>query len=94
VNSLRANMLQTVDQSGGQVPPLAGAAFMAKWRAKSTKEFAQRVANAVGGFPPVAKDDDTYLLLTAYFLKMNGGRPGRTALSAQTDVPLSTVTGR
>jgi hypothetical protein len=73
VNTLPANMLQTIDQSGGQVPPLAGAAFMAKWRAKSTKEFAQRVANAVGGFPPVGKGDDTYLLLTAYFLKMNGG---------------------
>jgi hypothetical protein len=94
VNTLPANMLQTVDQSGGQVPPLAGAAFMVKWRTKSTKEFAQRVANAVGAFPPVGKDDDTYLLLTAYFLKMNGGRPGGTALSAQTDVPLSMVTGR
>jgi len=94
VNTLPANMLQTIDQSGGQVPPLAGASFMTKWGGKSTKEFAQRVASAVGAFPPKGKDDDTYLLLTAYFLKMNGGKAGVTALTAQTDVPLTVVTGR
>jgi mono/diheme cytochrome c family protein len=94
VNTLPAKMLETIDQSGGQVPPLAGAVFMAKWGAKSTKEFTQRVANAVSGFPPKGKDEDTYLLLTAYFLRMNGGRAGGTALTAQTDVPLTIVTGR
>jgi cytochrome c5 len=94
VNTLPPGMLKTVDESGGQVPPLAGAAFMAKWGGKSTKEFAQRVANAVNGFPPKGTDGDTYLLLTAYFLKMNGGKAGVTALTAQTDVPLTVVTGR
>jgi hypothetical protein len=94
VNTLPANMLQTIDQAGGQVPPLAGASFMGKWGSKSTKEFAQRIAGAVKGFPPKGTDDDTYILLTAYFLKMNGGKEGVTALTAQTDVPLTVVTGR
>lgn len=94
VNTLPSNMLETIDQSGGQVPPLVGAVFMAKWGAKSTKEFVQRVANAVGAFPPTGKGDDTYLLLTAYFLRKNGGRAGAKALTAQTDVPLTVVTGR
>lgn len=94
VNTLPANMLETIDQSGGQVPPLAGATFMAQWGGKSTREFAQRVASAVGAFPPKDKREDSYLLLAAYFLKMNGGRAGGRQLTAQTDVPLTVVTGR
>ena len=94
VNTLPARMLQTIDQAGGQIPPLAGSSFMVKWGAKSTREYAQRVASAVGAFPPVGRNDDTYLLLTAYFLQMNGARPGKIALTAATDVALDVAAGR
>jgi hypothetical protein len=92
VNSLPENMIKTIDQSGGQVPPLAGPQFMAHWGAKTTKEFVARVANAMGAFPPKNVGSETPLQLTAYFLKMNGGKPGTTPLSADTAPTLNAVT--
>jgi mono/diheme cytochrome c family protein len=94
VNTLPENMIKTIDQNGEQVPPLVGPRFMARWGAKTTQEYAARVANAMGAFPPTRVGSDTSLQLTAYFLQMNGGKPGKTPLSTATNVTLFAVTGR
>jgi mono/diheme cytochrome c family protein len=94
VNTLSENMIKTIDQNGEQVPPLVGARFMAHWGAKSTQEYAARVANAMGAFPPTHVGGDTVLQLTAYFLQMNGAKPGTTPLSAATNVTLFAATGQ
>jgi mono/diheme cytochrome c family protein len=94
VNTLPENMIDTLDQNGEQVPPLVGPRFMARWGAKTTQEYAARVANAMGAFPPTRVGSDTSLQLTAYFLQMNGGKPGKTPLSTATNVTLFAVTGR
>ena len=94
VRTLPENMIKTIDQSGGQVPPLVGPKFMARWGAKSTKEYVARVANAMGAFPPRNVGSDTSVQLTAYFLKMNGAKPGKTPLTTQTGVTLNSATGQ
>ena len=94
VNSLPENMIKTIDQNGEQVPPLVGPRFMAHWGAKSTREYAARVANAMGAFPPTKVGSDTVLQLTAYFLQMNGGKSGKVPLSADSNVTLFAVTGQ
>ena len=94
INSLPENMIKTIDQNGEQVPPLIGPRFMAHWGAKSTKEYVARVANAMGAFPPTKVGSDTSVQLTAYFLQMNGGKPGKVALSTDTDATLFAVTGQ
>jgi mono/diheme cytochrome c family protein len=94
VNSLPQNMIKTIDQNGEQVPPLVGPHFMAHWGAKSTKEYVARVATAIEGFPPKNVGNDTALQLTAYFLEMNGAKPGKIPLSAATRVSLLAATGQ
>lgn len=94
VNSLPENMIKTIDQNGDQVPPLVGPRFMAHWGAKSTKEYVARVATAIMGFPPKTVGSETSLDLTAYFLQMNGARPGKIPLGAQTNVTLFSATGQ
>jgi mono/diheme cytochrome c family protein len=94
VNSLPENMIKTIDQNGEQVPPLVGPHFMAHWGAKSAQEYVARVANAMGAFPPKNVGSETSLELTAYFLQMNGARPGKIPLSAQTNVTLFSATGQ
>jgi hypothetical protein len=86
-------MIKTIDQNGEQVPPLVGPHFMQHWGAKSTQEYVARVANAMGAFPPTHVDGNTPLQLTAYFLQMNGGKPGKIPLSADTPTTLFAVTG-
>jgi mono/diheme cytochrome c family protein len=94
VNSLPENMIKTIDQNGEQVPPLVGPRFMAHWGAKSAKEYVARVTTAIAGFPPKNAGSDTALQLTAYFLQMNGAKPGKIPLSTATSVSLSTATGQ
>ncbi len=94
VNTLPENMIKTIDQNGEQVPPLVGPRFMAHWGAKSTQEYVARVANAMGAFPPRNVGSDTSVQLTAYFLQMNGGKPGKIPLSAATNVTLFALTGQ
>jgi mono/diheme cytochrome c family protein len=94
INTLPENMIKTIDQNGEQVPPLVGSHFMQHWGAKSTQEYVARVANAMGAFPPRHVDGDTPVQLTAYFLQMNGGKPGNTPLRADTQATLFAVTGR
>jgi len=94
VNSLPENMIKTIDQNGEQVPPLVGPRFMAHWGAKSTQEYVTRVAAAIQGFPPKNAGNDTALQLTAYFLQMNGAKPGKIPLTAATRVSLLAATGQ
>jgi mono/diheme cytochrome c family protein len=65
VDSLPAGMQDVVRSAGGQVPPLAGPDFMARWGAKTTKDLSARIREAVGGFPPQGTDKETHLNLTA-----------------------------
>lgn len=92
VNSLPENMIKAIDQNGEQVPPLLGPRFMARWGAKSTKEYVARVATAIQGFPPKNAGSDTALQLTAYFLQMNGAKPGTIPLGAATTISLFAAT--
>jgi hypothetical protein len=92
VDSLPIVMQEVVRAAGGQVPPLAGADFMASWGARTTQEFSARVKVAVGGFTPPGSDKETYFNLTAYFLQANGARAGTQALTAATAVELRSIT--
>jgi hypothetical protein len=85
-------MLKTLDDNGDQVPPLVGPKFMARWGDKSAKEYIARVANAMGAFPPKNVGPDTSLQLTAYFLQMNGGKAGKSALTENNLTILNAVT--
>ena len=91
VDSLPSVMQEVVRAAGGQVPPLAGADFMASWGARTTQELSARVKVAVGGFRPPASDKDTYLDLTAYFLQVNGARAGTQVLTAGTAVEIRSI---
>ena len=94
VNSLPENMIKTIDQNGDQVPPLVGPRFMAHWGSKSTKEYVARVATATQGFPPKNVGNDTALQLAAYFLQMNGAKPGTIPLAVATNISLFAATGQ
>ena len=94
VNSLPENMIKTIDQNGEQVPPLVGPRFMAHWGAKSTVEYVARVTTAIQGFPPKDAGNETALQLTAYFLQMNGAKPGTNPLGTATSISLFAATGQ
>ncbi len=91
LDSLPPDMQEVVRASGGQVPPLAGADFLAGWGARTTQDLSARVKVAVGGFRPPASDKDTYLDLTAFFLQVNGARAGSQALTAGTAVEIRSI---
>jgi hypothetical protein len=91
VDSLPTGMREVVENAGGQVPALAGADFMARWGGWTTKDLANRIKEAVGGFRPENADDETYLRLTAYVLKSNGARPGSQGLTPATAVEIRSL---
>jgi hypothetical protein len=82
-------MQKVISDAGGQVPPLTGPDFMAKW--ETTRNLSRRVDEAVGGFPPLGRDKTTYLNLTAYFLQSSGAKPGTQELTAATNVELRSL---
>jgi hypothetical protein len=84
--------MKEVVESGGRVPPLAGADFMESWGAKTTQAFSARVKVAVGGFPPSGTDKDTYLNLSAYISQANGARAGTQPLTATTAAEIRSLT--
>jgi S-disulfanyl-L-cysteine oxidoreductase SoxD len=73
------------------IPPLAGANFMARWGARTTKDLSLRIKDAIGGFPPKNLDEKTFLNLTAYVLQVNGARPGTQPLTLATVVEVRSV---
>ena len=80
---------ETVDGNLGYVPALLGEAFMAKWSPKTAGEFAARIQNAAGAFPPKDADDAKVLAVAAYILQANGSLPGKQELTATSAVPVS-----
>ena len=77
-----------VNDYKGQVPPLIGTTFWAKW--KTTQGLANRIKEAVGGFPPDSAAE-TYLNVTAYVLQANGAKAGAEPLTPQTIVALDSL---
>ena len=76
---------------GQEIPPLAGANFMAKWGTQTTGDLSRRIKVAIGGFPPKETNEKTYLDLAAYVLQVNGARPGSQELTAATAVIVRTT---
>ena len=93
LSSIPAVMQKVVRDSGGKVPPLADASFMARWSQRTTKALSTRIQTAVGGFPPEGTDEQTSLKITAYILQVNGARPGSQELTAATAVGIQRATG-
>jgi hypothetical protein len=91
LDSLPAVMQEVVRGAGGVVPALTGPEFIARWKARTTRDLSRRVDEAVGGFPPEGRDKDTYLNLTAYFLRAIGARAGTQALTAATAVEIRAI---
>lgn len=82
----------------GKIPPLAGAnaafpPFLTKWGPRTTKDLFTRIGGAVGGFPPPDRrlDEELFLQLTAYVLKVNGAPSGTQPLTAGTAVEIRTI---
>jgi cytochrome c5 len=71
------------------VPPLAGADFMAKWGARTTKALCSRIQLAVGA--DHRSDEEFRLDLTAYILQANGAKPGTQPLTIDTAVEIRSV---
>lgn len=94
VESLPKVMRDVVNNAGGQVPPLVGPDFMSRWSDSSTAALNKRIAEAVGGFPPEVRNDQTSINLTAYFLQANGAQPGDRALTSATSAGIGTVTAK
>ena len=80
------------DLSGNtEVPPLAGAAFMDTWGARTIKDLFDYSAEAMPyGSPSLSRE--SYIAITAYILQANGSVAGATALTGSTAVPISSVT--
>jgi hypothetical protein len=91
VDSLPAVMQEVVRGAKGNIPPLAGADFLARWEGQTTMDLSVRIKTAIGGFPPEGTDKDTYLDLTAYVLQANGAQPGTQALTGATAVAIGQV---
>jgi polar amino acid transport system substrate-binding protein len=77
---------------GQEIPPLAGANFMAKWGPQTTSDLSSRIKVAIGGFPPKNLTEKTYLELAAYVLQVSGAQAGTQELTAATAVVIETAT--
>jgi hypothetical protein len=91
IDSLPVVMQEVVRAAGGNVPPLAGADFLARWEGQTTMDLSVRIKTAIGGFPPEGTGKDTYLDLTAYILQANGAQSGTQALTGATAVAIGQV---
>jgi hypothetical protein len=94
VESLPPAMRDVVLGAKGQVPPLAGSDFMARWGSRSTQALANRIREAVGGFRPEGAGPETYVDLTAFVLKSNGAKPGEKTLVPDAGTVSAAVTAR
>ncbi len=79
------------DLSGREGPQLAGANFMTQWGARTAGELigfmrATMPPGAGGSLP-----DETYINLAAFILDANGARPGDRALTAESNIAISSV---
>jgi cytochrome c553 len=87
LSSLPDGIQKSIRSYGGRVPPLAGANFVARWGARSTKalsaDMLRRFANL---------SEQTRLDIMAYILQLNGALPGAEPLTAATDVEIRSLT--
>jgi alcohol dehydrogenase (cytochrome c) len=73
-----------------EAAPLAGAAFMNVWRARSSRELYDYIrASMPPGGPSLAAEE--YLAITAFILQSNGAPAGAQALTASLEVPIGSV---
>jgi len=94
IASLAETFRNGIQQAGGKIPPLAGAAFAKRWGARTTQALSTRIATAIAGFPPAGLDDNTANNLAAYFLQVSGARAGTQELGTPgtTEVLIRDVT--
>jgi mono/diheme cytochrome c family protein len=85
LDSLPPELQETIQGSGGKVPPLTGADFLKKWGPQTTKDLSQRIMIAAG------QDEEKYLSITAYVLQTSGAKPGTQALTTDTAVVVRSV---
>jgi mono/diheme cytochrome c family protein len=79
------------DLSGNaEIPSLAGATFIGTWRNRTTKDLRDYMSAAMPYGAP-SLEPDTYTLITAYVLHVNGAVGGEERLAASTAVPISDV---
>ncbi len=73
-----------------EASPLAGRAFMAAWRERTTKELFDYIRASM---PPggATLGSDEYLAITAFILRSNGAATGTSALTATTAVGIGTI---
>ena len=73
-----------------EIPPLAGATFLDTWRRRTTKDLRDYMSAAMPYGAP-SLEPDTYTVITAYVLQVNGAVPGEEKLAASTAVPIGQV---
>ena len=73
-----------------EASPLAGRAFMAAWRERTTKELFDYIRASM---PPggATLGADEYLAITAFILRSNGAATGTSALTATTALGIGTI---
>ena len=72
----------SADLSGGAGPPLAGSAFMGKWKGQTAKDLYDFAATQMPLTAPGSLKPAEYLSLIAFILSKNGYKPGSTALDS------------
>jgi cytochrome c553 len=76
----------------GQVPPLAGKAFLERWGAKTAAELVARFQQARFSFKEAGlTDDEDIVRITAYVLQVNGAKPGSRELTRNTGVAINSL---
>ncbi len=73
-----------------EAPQLAGADFLNKWRARTTRDLFEYTQSAM---PPSGENlgADQYLAITAFILQANGAAPGAQPMTATTTAPIGSV---
>jgi alcohol dehydrogenase (cytochrome c) len=82
----RANLV-----GGGDAPAVGGAGFMSSFGNRSTKDLYTFIATSMPAGRPGSLSEKQYTDVTAYLLWANGGTPGATAFSKNTDAKISTI---
>src|SRR5262245_50283832 len=89
LSSLPEAQQATIRNYGGKVPQLAGPKFIARWGARSTKDFSWEMMDRFSG--PL--NEETQLNIMAYILQLNGASPGPQPLARSTDVEIGRLVG-
>ncbi len=74
-----------------EAPPLAGANFLSTWRQRTTTDLVNHIQTTMPPGNPGVLGESVNLSIVAYILQVNGARPGETALSVSTAVPIGSV---